>query len=354
MKRADIREIAGLANVSIGTVDRALHGRKGISEATRERVLRIAKMVGYTPNLAARTLSVGRPNIPFGICIPRETHLFYDQLRDGILDELRRFEPLGVEWLYRPVERLGVGEVERLKEMLETGVRALILTPGDPRRIAPLIDEAERKGIRVVCVASDAPDSSRSTAISVDHEVGGSLAAELIGRFVEPGSRAAVITGMLHTEAHRKCTEGFCNAFPLYCKGGEVVEVVEGHENEDETFQMCIDLLGKYTDLAGIYVSIAICLPVCYALQARGLAGKVRVVATDLFREMIPFFEKETIHASIYQRPYVVGQTAVRLLLEHFLHNRPMPHTHYLSPSVVMRSNLHLFRETRRLEAQRT
>jgi LacI family transcriptional regulator len=348
--RVGIPQIAELAKVSIGTVDRALHARKGVSETTRKRVLQIARHVGYTPNLAARMLSVGRANVKIGVCIPREPHFFYDQLRNGILDESSRFESLGVEVLYRPIDKLGVGECERLKEMLRTGVNALIITPGDPHCLHPLIDEAEGKNMRVVCVASDAPGSSRSSVVCVDPDLAGRLAAELMARFVAPGAKAAVITGMLRTEHHRKTTEGFCCTFPQYCEGGEVVEAIEGHEDDDETFQKCLDLLGRCPDIASLYVNIGMCLPVCYALRAGGLAGKVRLITTDLFEEMVPFFEKQTIHASIYQRPYVQGQTAVRLITEHALHGRPIPTTYHLNPAIVMRSNLYVFRETRHLK----
>src|SRR5579885_1241991 len=79
--------------------------------------------------------------------------------------------------------------------------------------------------------------------------------------------------------------EGFCEAFSYYCDGGQVVEVVEGHLNDEETFQKCLNLFEKYPSLAGLYVNVSICQPVCYALRARGLAGKVRVVVTDLFQE---------------------------------------------------------------------
>ena len=76
----------------------------------------------------------------------------------------------------------------------------------------------------------------------------------------------------------------------------------------------------------------------------------MRLVATDLFKEIVPFFEKQTIHASIYQRPYVQGQTAVRLITEQALHGRPIPSHYHLSPTIVMRSNLYLFRETRQMK----
>ena len=349
-----IPQIAELAKVAIGTVDRALHARKGVSETTRKRILEIAKHVGYTPNLAARMLSTGRANLRIGVCIPRETHFFYDELRDGILDECRSFESMGVEVDYRPVAKLGLEECERLKEMLHTDVSTVIITPGNPDCLRGLIDEAEAKNIRVVCVASDAPGSLRSSVVCVDPNLGGRLAAELMGRFVGPGAKVGIVTGMLQTEDHRKKTEGFCATFGQYCEGGQVTGVIEGHEDEDETFEKCLKMLTTNPDIAGLYVNIVTCLPVCYALKACGLAGKVRLITTDLFKEMVPFFEKQTIHASIYQRPYVQGQTAVRMIVEHALRDRPIPTTRYLAPALVMRSNLYLFRETRHLEPRPT
>ena len=89
-KRTGIHKISELANVSIGTVDRALHGRSGISEATRAKVLRIARQLAYSPHPAARALARGRTNLRIGVCIPEEIHFFYDQMRLGIFDEARR------------------------------------------------------------------------------------------------------------------------------------------------------------------------------------------------------------------------------------------------------------------------
>src|SRR5215472_13543770 len=95
-ERRGIHLIAQMANVSIGTVDRALHGRGGIKEATRHRILQIARQIGYTPNLAARALAVAKASARVGVCIPREIHFFYDQLWNGILDESHRVEQLGL------------------------------------------------------------------------------------------------------------------------------------------------------------------------------------------------------------------------------------------------------------------
>jgi LacI family transcriptional regulator len=329
--------------VSIGTVDRALHNRPGISGLTRERVLRIAKDLVYTPHLGARALKVGRANLRIGVCIPQEIHFFYDQMRAGIFEEAGRAGGLGVEILYRPVPSLGKGERPRIVALMRDGVDALIVTAGNPRVTAPLIDEAEERGVRVICVSTDAPASRRSTVVCVEPSLNGRLAAELMAGLLPPASRVAVITGMLGTEDHRRKTEGFSSGFRAYCPRGKVVAVIEAHESEEESYEKTLELLRG--NLAGLYVNTVNCLPVCRALSKRGLAGRVRLIATDLFREMVPHFESGTISASIYQDPHLQGQTAVRVLVDHFLGGTVLPPARYLAPGVVMRANLRMFRE---------
>jgi LacI family transcriptional regulator len=350
-ERGGVRLIAELAGVSVGTVDRALHGRGGIKESTRRRILQVASQTGYTPNLAARALSVARAGASIGVCIPREIHFFYDQLWSGVLDEAKRFAQVGVRFINRPVRVLGEHDTEAFQELVQRGVKGIILTAGNPKGLTPLVDEAEENGIRVVCVSTDAHESRRSSVVYVEPKLNGCLAGELMGKIVPPGSQVAVVAGMLNAEDHRNKTDGFSEAFPRHCPGGKVVTIIEGHEDEDESFQKTFDLLGRAPALAGLYVNTVNCLPVCRALGARGLAGKVKLITTDLFAEMSPYFSKGIITASIYQQPYRQGQMAVKLMADHLTNKAPLPANINLSPQVVMSSNLHLFREMRRHDA---
>jgi LacI family transcriptional regulator len=54
--RLTIKEIAKAANVSVGTVSRALNGRPGVSPETRARVLEAVRALGFVPSVAAREL----------------------------------------------------------------------------------------------------------------------------------------------------------------------------------------------------------------------------------------------------------------------------------------------------------
>jgi len=295
-ERHGIHLIAEMANVSIGTVDRALHGRGGIKDATRQRILQIARQIGYTPNLAARALSVTKSSARIGVCMPREIHFFYDQLWSGVLDEAKRVAQLGIQFVHRPVQRLGADDAVAFKDLIQNGVDGIILTAGNPKELTPLIDDAEENGIPVVCVSTDAPESRRSCIVCVEPYLNGCLAGELMGKIVPPGSKVAVVAGMLTAEDHRKKTDGFSETFPKHCPGGKIAAVIEGHEDEDESFQKTFDLLRRTPSIVGLYVNTVNCLPVCRALGARGLAGKVRLITTDLFAEMSSYFQKRYDH----------------------------------------------------------
>ena len=55
-----VHDIARAANVSRGTVHRDLHDRLGVSQATRQKVLSIAKHLDYKPYVPARVLATQR------------------------------------------------------------------------------------------------------------------------------------------------------------------------------------------------------------------------------------------------------------------------------------------------------
>lgn len=339
-----IHKIAKLAGVSIGTVDRALHGRPGISPTTRDKVLAIARKLRYRPNAAARMLAAGRPQFRIGVCIPREIHFYYDQMRAGIFDNARRIRDLGVDIVYHPVKTLGSNEAQHVADLVKQNVNAVIVTPGDPESVTPAINAAERAGVRVVCVTTDAPRSRRSSVVCIDPELNGRLAAELMANFVAPGSRVAMLTGMLTAEEHRLKAKGFRDGFARECRDGRTVAVLEAHESATESYRKTRGLLADHPDLAGIYVATVNSLPVCRALQTASRRD-VCLITTDVFPEMVRDFRRRTIRASIYQDPYLQGETAVRLLVDHWLHNVPIPSANYLNPVVVLRTNLHLFRE---------
>jgi LacI family transcriptional regulator len=344
MRRVGMIDIAKLSEVSIGTVGRALNGYGRIGEDTRKRVLQIAQQLGYEPNFAARVLA-GTKAYRIGVYMPRETDFFYDQIRRGILAETPYCERLGLELRYGVVDRLEEDESEKSRELLSYDIKTLILIPRDPKGLGNLIDRAKLHGIQVIGIAADTLNSNRSSIIRVDPREVGRIAGELMGRLLPAKSRVAIIRGMLQTDDQCKKAQGFSELLPQTCQGAEVATVLECHEDEEETFAKCMALLRRFRKLAGLYVSMRNCLPVCRALNRAGLGEGIKLITTDIFPEMVPYFENGTIAASICQRPYAQGQAALRLVIDHLVTGRPIPAVLNLNPGIVFRSNLSAFPE---------
>ena len=352
-QRRGIHLIAELAGVSIGTVDRALHGRDGIKESTRQRILQVTRQIGYTPNLAARALYPCPKPARASAYACRKKSISFTTNCGGAFWKRASVSPRLASSLSTTRYKCSAkGDTDAFKELMKSGVNGIILTAGNPKDLKPLIDDAEEKGIRVVCVSTDAPDSKRSCIVCVEPWLNGCLAGELMGKFVPNRFKGRHCCGHAEDRGSPQEVGRILGSVCRHCHGGKIVGVIEGHEDEDESFQKTFDLLRRFPAVAGIYVNTVNCLPVCRALGARGLAGKVKLIATDLFAEMAPYFQKGTISASIYQQPFRQGQLAVRLMADNLTNKVDFPPSVHLSPGVVMTSNLHLFREMRRSEAK--
>ncbi|HUY13452.1 MAG TPA: LacI family DNA-binding transcriptional regulator [Terriglobia bacterium] len=340
-KPVGMREIAQALGISTGTVDRALHNKPGINAGTRRQVLEMAKTLGYHPNLAARYLS-SRKHITIGVCLPMELAYFYGDVRQGILDAASGFEALGIRILHRPYQVLGQHEVEAIRDVLSEEISGLVISPGYPNQVKPYIEQAAKRGIPVLCVATDAPDTPRLSSVSVDPFVNGSLAGELMGQFLHEGSKVIVLIGMHATFDHAQKAKGFRHTFHQFCAEGKVVQVIEAHDDEEEAFSKCRRFLQR-EKVNGIYVSTANSLPVMHALETLGLAGHIKVIGTDLFPAMVPLLESAKIAATIHQRPREQGRRAFGALMRFITAHIMPPPQIGISPAIVMRSNLHLF-----------
>src|SRR6056300_379304 len=75
-EKVGIKKIAELAGVSIGTVDRVLNNRKGVSKETAKHIRAVIKHTGYKKNNVASRLKLAQ-NKTISICVlfPKEAYL---------------------------------------------------------------------------------------------------------------------------------------------------------------------------------------------------------------------------------------------------------------------------------------
>lgn len=88
--KVTIKDIAKMAGVSHPTVSKALNDEPGVSEETREKILRIAREVNYVPNLAAKRLTQHKTNC-IGLILPQNEGLFFYHLSHSIQKEALKY-----------------------------------------------------------------------------------------------------------------------------------------------------------------------------------------------------------------------------------------------------------------------
>lgn len=342
MKPPSIPDIARALGISIGTVDRALHERPGISPATRARVLKKAEELGYRPNIAARSLKLNR-RIRIGAYFPQEIASFYDPLRAGVSAAAANPVGMSIDLVFRTFPRLDKGDLELLAADVDEGFDGVLLAPGDPRHIAPAIRALAERGVPVVCVSSDVPRSERMASVAVDALTSGAIAAELFGRVIQKPGQLATITGELTTLDHAEKLRGFAANLALLAPHLSLLPAMESHEQPDLAYEQALSLLSKTPRPLGIYVSTANSIPVLKALEEKDLLGEIQLITTDLFPELVPYIESGKVLATLHQRPFAQGKSAVEVLLNALVNGvKPNPLIR-LAPHIVLRSNLSLF-----------
>jgi len=89
-----IREIAARAGESISAVSIALNGRRGISDETRARILRIVDESRYTPNPNSRRLLMGRSDT-IAVLVDADisvlANLFYSEINNELISASASF-----------------------------------------------------------------------------------------------------------------------------------------------------------------------------------------------------------------------------------------------------------------------
>ena len=89
MNQIKIYDVAGAAGVSLATVSRVLNHPEKVKPATREKIERIIKELGYKPNLNAKGLASSK-STTVAVVVPELTRSSIAEMINGIADCARR------------------------------------------------------------------------------------------------------------------------------------------------------------------------------------------------------------------------------------------------------------------------
>lgn len=279
--RATVHDVARKAGVSLATVDRVLNGRPGVRQVTAERVAAAIEALDFRRDLSASLLARSRDfNIRF--LIPGGSNAFMENLGAAIRRRARlvRSERLRVETTL--IEALDpAGLAATLDGLARKSCDCAIIVATEDPQVLRAVDAASRRGIAVLTLVSDLPQSARRHFIGIDNVAAGRTAAGLLGRFCPGGGHIGIIAGSLDLRDHADRLSGFLAVMQQDFPALYIVGPFEGHDSDDETEALAGRLLGD-PSLVGLYNLGAGNAGLIAALERSGQAGKVRVVAHEV------------------------------------------------------------------------
>jgi LacI family transcriptional regulator len=343
-----VKEIALRANVSLATVDRVLHNRSGVSEATREKIKQIIKELNYQPNILARVLA-SRKAYHFAVLIPKvsaET-AFWQAPLQGIERAEAEISQYGIKihkFFFDQNDKQSF--VDEARGMLENKVDGIIVAPSFIDESIQFTNTLKQLKVPYVFINSDIPAQDSLCYIGPELFKSGYLAGNLAsyGRIQDGKILVINISKEIDTDHHllRK-EEGFRKYFQ---EKGKVIDLmkVDIHQTEYQAVEESLSrLLAAHPDIAVIFVTNSRVSSVARYLEKTG--GKdILLIGYDYLPDNIDYLRKEVINFLICQKPEEQGYRGVMALFQTLVLQTPVESVHHMPIDIVTRENYEFYR----------
>lgn len=245
-----LKEIAFQAGVSLATVDRVVHGRRGVRETTRMRVqAAIAELSRQKRTAAAHGQR-------FGIDVVMEAPgRFTSEVRRAFEEELPALRPASLRCRFHVAEEIPEPEiVALLRQIRKRGSHGVVLKAPDTAAIGKEIDFLAHARIPVVTLVTDHTSSKRIAYVGMDNHKAGMTAAYFIDRFL-PKEPAKVLVA-LSSEGFRgeeQRLAGFEFAMKSSEPAAEIIKVSEAFGGDQRTGAQVQAALAANPDINAVY-----------------------------------------------------------------------------------------------------
>jgi ribose transport system substrate-binding protein len=264
---------------------------------------------------AERPGEAGRPRV--AVVLKTLNSPFFIDMQRGAVEAAER---AGVDLVVQAAEReVDVDkQMQIIENLIQTGVKALCVTPSGSKEIVPAIAKANKAGIPVIVVDTRVdPKAAAEAGIRVesfvgsDNYEGGRVAGLHLVEVTRGKAKVGVLEGIPGHETGDSRLKGFHDAI----KGAPGVKVVASQTanwERDQGFTVFQNMLQAHRDIDALFAcNDMMALGAVEAIAAAGRTGQIRVLGFDAVEDARRAIEAGTIVASVAQFPSEMGRLAV-------------------------------------------
>jgi len=253
--RPTVIDIAREAGVSLATVDRVLNARPGVRDKTIAAVNEAIARLGYVRDVAAANLARGR-TYRIAFVLPDTESQFVQTLAHaaetaGGPASGFRTEVLAVRFPAEDPHALAAA----LRILPDRDVAGVAVMAPETPVLRDAIRALRARGVAVVALVSDLPNTERDHFVGIDNRAAGRTAAVLMGRFLPQGARPVMVLAqsmLLRESIERRL--GFDEVMLRDFPEVTVLPTLESHGSGHLLQQVVAELLRNTPQVGGIYL----------------------------------------------------------------------------------------------------
>ncbi|MCD8301261.1 MAG: LacI family DNA-binding transcriptional regulator [Clostridiales bacterium] len=340
-----IQQIADMAGVSRGTVDRVLNHRGRVRPEVAEHIEQIAEEIGYETKQQrnGRLREIPGYDLTIGVI----THLcrssFMLNIRRGIEEISAKLEKQGIHVLLREVDGVdGQAQALLLDELTEIGVDGLAIMPVDSEDVRSRMRFlAVDKKIPVVTFNTDIYGTGRMCFVGLDNRKSGETAAGLMAMMMRERGEVVGIIGSFSNSTGIQRIDGFSEVLKAQYPEMKLIGVQSSSDSAVEVERIVDQVMTAYPDLGGIFLVSGGQAGLKRAFEKREMGRHPYAVIYDLTENNRVYLRDDVVDFLIDQDGFTQGYRAVSLVADKLRWNKdPERENMYTEINIMTKFNV--------------
>lgn len=333
-----IKDIANMADVSRGTVDRVLNNRGGVSPRTEARIRMIAEKLNYSPSITGRGLAAMKKELKFGFIMTANLR-GHSALSRALDRKTTEYKEYGISVLTRFFTKGNLSELLEVMEALkEEGISGLALPGIADKSMEEAVNQLVSQGVPVVLYEHDLPDSKRLAYVGCDFYRNGQTLGGVMRLLLNGKGKVGIMSGQLAAQEYSRRLEGL-NDYLAKLPEIQLVASRVCDEDDVSTYTAVKKLLEDCPDMDLLLVNVISSFGSMRAVKE--CPNRVRVITTNRVSGMEDYFEDGTVDAAVSHRPWKVVEMTLDVLFRYLVWGKkPDFSIYYAADEIAIAENL--------------
>lgn len=340
-------DIARLANVSLGTVDRVIHNRGRVSQETKDRVNDAIKNIDYKPNVAAQILSLRKKRI-IGVLVPGfGAGDYWEDVEKGIT----RIETEMIDYGF-VIERFHFDRncISSFKDQIEAikcrdDIDGLVISPQYKDISLDFSEYLNEKNIPFVFIDSNIEGCNQLSYFGIHSYKAGYILAKLLIDSLNSEEHILIVN--LHQTQNKRATQ-----IDIIDSGFSDYIVNSGHKGvlhkidlvlanpawEDELF----DYFKSHQHIKGVAIFNSQTFQLAKFIKEKQIPD-IKIVGFDLISKNLDYLKEGYIKYLISQRPDSQGYHSIKTLCNYIAFSTPVKEANFMPIDIIIAENLEFY-----------